>query len=129
MSSSPNGKRSFWAGGWTSQLMLSCLRDVGCRRLTPGIGYLAPFCEDNVNVIRDDIMRVCERGVITSDGVEHEVDVLIRPASASRLAPYGHAHPCLACLVQCATRSAQPVSTPVSSKTSHLVRWLPRIHR
>jgi hypothetical protein len=102
--------------------MLSCLRDVGCRRLTPGVGYLEALCEENVDVIRDDIVRVSERGVIASDGVEHEVDVLVRPAFVLRLARYEHAHPCLAFLVQCATRFAQPVSTPVSSEASYLVR-------
>lgn len=28
--------------------------DVGCRRLTPGVGYLEALCEDNVEVIRTE---------------------------------------------------------------------------
>ena len=50
---------------------------VGCRRPTPGNGYLEALCEDNVQVVSDSIVEITSAGVKTADGVEHEVDVLI----------------------------------------------------
>lgn len=50
---------------------------VGCRRPTPGNGYLEALCEDNVQVVSDSITEITPRGIKTTDGVEHEFDVLI----------------------------------------------------
>jgi cation diffusion facilitator CzcD-associated flavoprotein CzcO len=49
---------------------------VGCRRLTPGIGYLETLSKPNVKVVFGEIDRVSQRGCVC-DGVEYPVDVLI----------------------------------------------------
>ena len=49
----------------------------GCRRLTPGPGYLEALVEDNVNFITDKIVKVTEKGIITADGQEREVDAIV----------------------------------------------------
>lgn len=49
----------------------------GCRRLTPGPGFLEAISEDNVNFIRDRISRITPKGVETEDGKLHEIDVLV----------------------------------------------------
>ncbi|KAJ9642218.1 hypothetical protein H2204_002587 [Knufia peltigerae] len=49
----------------------------GCRRLTPGPGYLEALCEDNVNFIPTKIERVNETGIQTVDGVQRDVDLII----------------------------------------------------
>ncbi|KAG6831614.1 hypothetical protein H0H87_004676 [Tephrocybe sp. NHM501043] len=50
---------------------------VGCRRITPGVGYLEGLGKENVEVVYGDIKRVTEKGCIAADGQEHELDVLI----------------------------------------------------
>ncbi|KAK2770186.1 hypothetical protein FQN53_005696 [Emmonsiellopsis sp. PD_33] len=50
---------------------------VGCRRLTPGDGYLEALIKPNVEPIYEEIILANEKGVITSDGRVHEVDVII----------------------------------------------------
>lgn len=48
----------------------------GCRRLTPGDGYLEALIRDNVECEFDDIARVTETGLETVTGKHHEVDIL-----------------------------------------------------
>ncbi|RDW59448.1 hypothetical protein BP6252_12535 [Coleophoma cylindrospora] len=50
---------------------------VGCRRPTPGNGYLEALCEDNVDVITAPILEITQKGIRTTDGVEHEFDVIV----------------------------------------------------
>ncbi|CAH0042269.1 unnamed protein product [Clonostachys rhizophaga] len=50
---------------------------VGCRRPTPGNGYLEALCEDNVAVVSSSITEITPKGIKTSDGVEHEFDVIV----------------------------------------------------
>jgi len=50
---------------------------VGCRRPTPGNGYLEALCEDNVEVVSGSILEITANGIRTADGVEHEVDVIV----------------------------------------------------
>jgi cation diffusion facilitator CzcD-associated flavoprotein CzcO len=50
---------------------------VGCRRLTPGVGYLESLGKENVQVVYGEIMKVTERGCVCDDGKEYPVDVLI----------------------------------------------------
>ncbi|KAM0266699.1 hypothetical protein ACHAPA_006621 [Fusarium lateritium] len=50
---------------------------VGCRRPTPGNGYLEALCEDNVTVVSNDITEITPKGMKTADGVEHEFDVIV----------------------------------------------------
>ncbi|PGG97445.1 hypothetical protein AJ79_09206 [Helicocarpus griseus UAMH5409] len=51
--------------------------DVGCRRVTPGDGYLEALQEDNVEVVRTRIQEINQEGVITADGKVYPVDVII----------------------------------------------------
>ena len=48
----------------------------GCRRLTPGEGYLESLCKENVSPVFDEIVKVTAAGVVTADGTEHKVDIL-----------------------------------------------------
>lgn len=49
----------------------------GCRRLTPGPGYLNSLVQPNVNFITTGIDHVSETGIVTEDGVLREVDALV----------------------------------------------------
>jgi cation diffusion facilitator CzcD-associated flavoprotein CzcO len=49
----------------------------GCRRLTPGPGYLEACVEDNVDVVTSGIAKVVENGVYDEQGQFHEVDAII----------------------------------------------------
>lgn len=48
----------------------------GCRRLTPGEGYLEALMQGNVKTVFDEIVKIVPEGVITADGVTHRVDIL-----------------------------------------------------
>jgi cation diffusion facilitator CzcD-associated flavoprotein CzcO len=50
---------------------------VGCRRLTPGVGYLESMCADNVDVVAQEIVRVTADSVVSADGRERKVDSII----------------------------------------------------
>ncbi|KAL9092133.1 MAG: hypothetical protein Q9165_004566, partial [Trypethelium subeluteriae] len=50
---------------------------VGCRRLTPGQNFLESLIKENVTVIKDEIERIEEKGLVTADGKLHEVDAII----------------------------------------------------
>jgi len=50
---------------------------VGCRRLTPGVGYLEALCEDHVNVVTSGIRYIDKTGIATADGKHHEVDIIV----------------------------------------------------
>ncbi|KAK6378802.1 hypothetical protein LTS17_006505 [Exophiala oligosperma] len=49
----------------------------GCRRLTPGDGYLEALVQPNVTPVYGGITKGTEQGLLTADGVEHKLDVLI----------------------------------------------------
>ena len=49
----------------------------GCRRLTPGPGYLEALTEDNVHLISTSIQSVNETGIRTSDGQQRDVDLIV----------------------------------------------------
>ncbi|ETI21297.1 hypothetical protein G647_07643 [Cladophialophora carrionii CBS 160.54] len=51
--------------------------EVGCRRVTPGNGYLEAFTRDNVALTQSHIDYVDERGIRTMDGQYYELDVII----------------------------------------------------
>lgn len=51
--------------------------EVGCRRYTPGVGYLESLSKPNVSVVYGNIDRVTPIGIIDHDGSEHELDVLV----------------------------------------------------
>jgi cation diffusion facilitator CzcD-associated flavoprotein CzcO len=50
---------------------------VGCRRLTPGDGYLEALQANNVRPCFSDIKRITEKGIITRDGEEEEFDLIV----------------------------------------------------
>ncbi|KAF4999687.1 hypothetical protein FDECE_11441 [Fusarium decemcellulare] len=49
----------------------------GCRRLTPGPGYLEALVQDNVTFIGAGIRNVTENGLVDTNGDFHEVDAII----------------------------------------------------
>jgi hypothetical protein len=49
----------------------------GCRRLTPGRGYLEALVEDNVDVVTETITSVTETGVVLASGTELQLDTLV----------------------------------------------------
>ncbi|KAL4913327.1 hypothetical protein BDW62DRAFT_214325 [Aspergillus aurantiobrunneus] len=85
------GLRQQW-----SQLMLSRIKDKpeladkiipdfppNCRRPTPGPGYLEALTKDNVSYIQTHIDRFTPTGIITKDGVERPVDIVICSTGAN----------------------------------------------
>lgn len=50
---------------------------VGCRRLTPGVGYLETLGSDKVKVVRGSVVSLTETGCVCDDGQEYPVDILI----------------------------------------------------
>ncbi|ETI19779.1 hypothetical protein G647_08792 [Cladophialophora carrionii CBS 160.54] len=48
----------------------------GCRRLTPGEGYLEARIQDNMTCVFDDIVKVTPQGILTADGTERKCDIL-----------------------------------------------------
>lgn len=50
---------------------------VGCRRLTPGVGYLPALQKDNVRVVTEKIEKIVPRGIELASGEIIEVDVLV----------------------------------------------------
>jgi hypothetical protein len=48
----------------------------GCRRITPGDGYLEALVKPNVTTVHTEIAKVVPEGVIDSSGQLHEVDIL-----------------------------------------------------
>ncbi|GLA32505.1 hypothetical protein AnigIFM63326_000714 [Aspergillus niger] len=50
---------------------------VGCRRPTPGNGYLEALCSQNTEVVSESVSEITPKSIRTSDGVEHEVDVIV----------------------------------------------------
>ena len=49
----------------------------GCRRLTPGPGYLEAIVEDNVDAVTSGVKKVSETGIYDDEGKFHEVDAII----------------------------------------------------
>jgi cation diffusion facilitator CzcD-associated flavoprotein CzcO len=50
---------------------------VGCRRITPGVGYLESLGNEKVKVVYGNITEVTEKGCACDDGNEYPVDVLV----------------------------------------------------
>ncbi|KIW63896.1 hypothetical protein PV04_08864 [Phialophora macrospora] len=48
----------------------------GCRRLTPGEGYLETLILEHVSVVHDEIVRFTETGLVTASGQEFEFDIV-----------------------------------------------------
>ena len=50
---------------------------LGCRRMTPGSGYLESLSKENVETIHESAVRFTETGVVDESDIEREVDVVI----------------------------------------------------
>ncbi|KAH6988658.1 hypothetical protein EDB80DRAFT_588667 [Ilyonectria destructans] len=61
--------------------------DVGCRRLTPGVGYLEALAEDNVTFINTPISRATGTSIVLQNGEEKELDVLVCATGFQTSAP------------------------------------------
>ncbi|KAH8682082.1 hypothetical protein BX600DRAFT_485639 [Xylariales sp. PMI_506] len=51
--------------------------ELGCRRITPGPGYLESFLQPNCHLTNSGITKITDNAVHTADGKVHEVDVII----------------------------------------------------
>jgi len=60
---------------------------VGCRRLTPGPGFLEALTEDNVDFINTKIARMNDKGIELSDGRQVDIDVLVCATGFQTSAP------------------------------------------
>lgn len=49
----------------------------GCRRISPGDGYLEALVQNNVRPIFGGIQKVTKQGIVGEDGVEHKMDILV----------------------------------------------------
>ncbi|KAK5064630.1 hypothetical protein LTR84_000464 [Exophiala bonariae] len=65
--------------GHDAQLCKMLIPDwsLGCRRITPGEGYLESFLLPNCDITQSPITHISENAVHTADGMVHEVDVLV----------------------------------------------------
>jgi cation diffusion facilitator CzcD-associated flavoprotein CzcO len=50
---------------------------VGCRRLTPGPGFLEALVKPNVEVVTSEIDCVMPEGLLTKDGIFHKVNTIV----------------------------------------------------
>lgn len=48
-----------------------------CRRLTPGPGYLEALTDEKVDIIKSDIIKIDEKGIVTADGQHRAVDAIV----------------------------------------------------
>jgi cation diffusion facilitator CzcD-associated flavoprotein CzcO len=51
--------------------------DLGCRRMTPGSGYLQSLKKDNVQVVPESVVKFTKEGAVDESGIEHKVDVIV----------------------------------------------------
>lgn len=65
----PKGKRA-------AELLLPTF-PVGCRRQTPGPGFLEALLQDNVEMLWDNIDRVTPTGILHKDGSTSNLDVIV----------------------------------------------------
>lgn len=49
----------------------------GCRRISPGDGYLEALVEENVKPVFSGIKKIVAEGIVTEDGITHPMDVLV----------------------------------------------------
>ncbi|KAL1412339.1 hypothetical protein Q8F55_000083 [Vanrija albida] len=50
---------------------------IGCRRLTPAVGYFQAVTSDNVDVVRTSVVEVTPTGLVGADGKTREYDAII----------------------------------------------------
>lgn len=49
----------------------------GCRRVSPGDGYLEALVQENVTPVFSNITEVNKDGIVTADGKQHNIDILV----------------------------------------------------
>lgn len=49
----------------------------GCRRISPGDGYLEALVKENVQPVFGGIEKIVPEGIVTEDGAVHKLDVLV----------------------------------------------------
>jgi len=49
----------------------------GCRRISPGDGYLESLVKENVQPVFSGISKVVPEGIVTEDGKTHAMDILV----------------------------------------------------
>jgi cation diffusion facilitator CzcD-associated flavoprotein CzcO len=64
--------------------------ELGCKRMTPGPGYLESFTKPNVHLTKSKIIKVVPHGIQTEDGKEYDLDVIICATGfdVSQIPPY-----------------------------------------
>lgn len=50
---------------------------IGCRRPTPGNGFLEALNRDNVHTFTREMKQITDKGFVDAEGEEHEVDIII----------------------------------------------------
>ena len=50
---------------------------IGCKRILFSDDYLPALAQPNVDLVSDGIQQITPTGVVTADGFEHEVDVIV----------------------------------------------------
>ncbi|CAM3424976.1 NAD(P)/FAD-dependent oxidoreductase [Nocardioides dubius] len=51
--------------------------EIGCKRILISNTYYPALASDNVDVVTDRIARITPTGIVTADGTEREIDVLV----------------------------------------------------
>ncbi|RFU28612.1 hypothetical protein B7463_g7716, partial [Scytalidium lignicola] len=51
--------------------------EVGCRRLTPGNGFLEALVQPNTTVVFSDIESITENGIMVKDGTHYDLDAIV----------------------------------------------------
>lgn len=49
----------------------------GCRRISPGDGFLEALVKPNVRPVFSGIKKITENGILTDDGEEHKFDIIV----------------------------------------------------
>lgn len=49
----------------------------GCRRISPGDGYLEALVQPNVEPVFSDITKIVGEGLVTADGKLYKADILV----------------------------------------------------
>jgi len=64
--------------------------ELGCRRVTPGDGYLESFIRPNVHLTNSKISRITPSGIETEDGTFYPLDVIVTATGfdVSQIPPY-----------------------------------------
>ena len=58
---------------------------LGCRRMTPGEGYLQSLTKPNVQVVNESAVRFTKTGIVDAAGVEYQVDAVVCATGFSNL--------------------------------------------